>query len=206
MSGDTVRRAICCPGMEAVEVTGGDERHPMPECAQLALVLSGSHAGSVVFRPPGGTHCIVAEEDSRVLLLVIPCARFAEIDQCLAGALRCPLLLDGQEAGVQRKRIELEWCRSEPSPVLLEAAALALLHRAAEVVRARAAQGAHERRPPRQVALEARLDAAREALLATSRGIADIAASTGFADHAHLTKMFRKAFGTTPSDYRAVYR
>lgn len=204
MSGDTVRRAICCPGMEAVEVAGGHD--PMPECAQLALVLSGSHAGSVVFRPPGGVHVLAGDEASRVLLLVIPRARFAEIDQCLGGALRRPLFLDAAEAGVQRKRIELEWCRREPSPVLLEAAALALLHRAAEVVRVRAGEGARERRPPRQVALEARLDAAREALLATSRGIAEIAASTGFADHAHLTKMFRKAFGTTPSGYRAAYR
>lgn len=63
-----------------------------------------------------------------------------------------------------------------------------------------------ERRPLRQIALEQRLDAAREALLATSRCIAEIAVDTGFADHAHLTKAFRKLFGTTPRDYRTAHR
>lgn len=59
-----------------------------------------------------------------------------------------------------------------------------------------------EGRTLRELALEARLEAARQALLRTSRGIADIATDTGFTDHAHLTNAFRKTFGMTPSRYR----
>ena len=59
-----------------------------------------------------------------------------------------------------------------------------------------------ERRPLRELALRARLDAARQVLLRTSRSITQIAADTGFADHAHFTNAFRRIYGVSPSVYR----
>lgn len=209
----SVREPMRCPGMEAAEVMPRSGLHGH-DAARLSLVLAGRihdcgfvcDPGSVVFHPPGGACRIDAEDSSRVLQVLIPRDRFSAINTCLGGALARPLLLEEREAGVYRWRVVLEWRRSEPSPVLVEAAALALLSRAAAIVRAREVCAAREQLSARQAALQARLDAARQALLATSSGIADIAANTGFTDHAHLTKMFRKAFGMTPSDYRAVYR
>jgi AraC-like DNA-binding protein len=51
-----------------------------------------------------------------------------------------------------------------------------------------------------------RLARARQLLLETSANLTSIALATGFADHSHLTRSFRAAFGTTPSAYRAARR
>ena len=48
-----------------------------------------------------------------------------------------------------------------------------------------------------------RLRAARRAL-AGGTAVADVAAATGFADQAHLTRWFRRCYGTTPGAYRAA--
>jgi transcriptional regulator GlxA family with amidase domain len=47
-----------------------------------------------------------------------------------------------------------------------------------------------------------RVGDAAERLLSTDLTIADIAASTGFADQSHLTRVFRRAMGVTPARYR----
>lgn len=54
--------------------------------------------------------------------------------------------------------------------------------------------------PPHQYLLELRLQRARSLLEAKQCGaIADVAAMTGFSDQSHLTRRFRRRFGTTPS-------
>ena len=46
-----------------------------------------------------------------------------------------------------------------------------------------------------------RLRAARR-LIAQGRPLSDIAAQTGFADQAHLTRWFHRYYGITPGGYR----
>ena len=58
--------------------------------------------------------------------------------------------------------------------------------------------------PPYQYLLRCRLRHAQELLSAStsSPSIADIAIVCGFADQAHLTRLFRRAFGVTPQQFR----
>jgi len=53
-------------------------------------------------------------------------------------------------------------------------------------------------RAPHQYLLARRLERARRLLETTSATLSDIAQRTGFADQAHFTKLFKRAFGTTP--------
>lgn len=58
-----------------------------------------------------------------------------------------------------------------------------------------------------RVVSEARLDVAASYLCATElRSLSEIAFLTGYADHAHFTRAFSHAVGTTPSDYRDQFR
>jgi|SRR5690242_12761140 AraC-like DNA-binding protein len=56
---------------------------------------------------------------------------------------------------------------------------------------------------PYRYLLMRRLDLAREGIH-RGRPLADVALEAGFADQAHLTRMFRDAFGLTPARYRAL--
>jgi len=56
--------------------------------------------------------------------------------------------------------------------------------------------------PPHRFVLERRIQQARGLLVATNDSIADIAYQVGFSSHAHLTTMFRRRIGMTPSTYR----
>ncbi|QFY62691.1 helix-turn-helix transcriptional regulator (plasmid) [Rhizobium grahamii] len=49
---------------------------------------------------------------------------------------------------------------------------------------------------------DVRLERARQALISTDDGIAEIAASVGLSSHSHLTRLFIKKFGISPSCYR----
>ncbi len=55
---------------------------------------------------------------------------------------------------------------------------------------------------PHQFVLRCRLERARELLSADHHSLADIAQQVGFADHSHLTRMFKQTYGVTPSEYR----
>ncbi len=57
--------------------------------------------------------------------------------------------------------------------------------------------------PPHAYLVQARLARARE-LLAGPLRLADIAAETGFADQAHLTREFKRRFGLTPGACRKI--
>ena len=56
---------------------------------------------------------------------------------------------------------------------------------------------------PYRYLLMRRLDWVRRAL-AGNRGLAEIALEAGFADQAHLTRMFKAAFGLSPAKFRAA--
>jgi AraC-like DNA-binding protein len=56
---------------------------------------------------------------------------------------------------------------------------------------------------PYHYSLMRRLDCAR-AQLRRNRSLADVALAAGFADQAHLSRMFKHAFGVTPARYRAL--
>jgi len=47
-----------------------------------------------------------------------------------------------------------------------------------------------------------RVEAARDALLRSSRGVAEIALASGFSSQAHLTRVFSAALGIAPATYR----
>jgi len=56
---------------------------------------------------------------------------------------------------------------------------------------------------PHRFLLMRRLDAARRRI-ARGEALADIAAGTGFADQAHLTRWFKQSFGLTPGRWAAM--
>ena len=53
-------------------------------------------------------------------------------------------------------------------------------------------------RAPHQYLLERRLERARQLIETTDASLSDIAQRTGFADQAHFTRLFKRAFGATP--------
>ena len=53
-------------------------------------------------------------------------------------------------------------------------------------------------RAPHQYLLGRRLERARQLIETTAASLSDIAQRTGFADQAHFTRLFKRAFGTTP--------
>ena len=57
--------------------------------------------------------------------------------------------------------------------------------------------------PPMTYLQALRVSRAREALAASDRSVASVAHSLGFADAAHLSRAFRKAYGTTPTAFRS---
>ena len=60
----------------------------------------------------------------------------------------------------------------------------------------------HLGKTPHQYIIEVRLDHARRLLLETEIPVGTIALETGFADHSHFTRAFRKHFGSAPSALR----
>ena len=59
--------------------------------------------------------------------------------------------------------------------------------------------------PPYKYLLNRRVEAVRESLHTTAR-LADIALATGFCNQEHMTRMFRKFHGISPSHYRRQVR
>jgi len=56
--------------------------------------------------------------------------------------------------------------------------------------------------PPHQFVIARRIERAKELLLESSHSIASVAAETGFGTSIQLARAFRRAIGTTPSEYR----
>ena len=60
----------------------------------------------------------------------------------------------------------------------------------------------HLQKTPRQYINEVRLEHARELLLETEKPIGTIALETGFSDHSHFTRTFKRQFGSSPQGLR----
>jgi len=58
----------------------------------------------------------------------------------------------------------------------------------------------------RRYLLGLRIEAARRVMIDTTRSLSRIAAESGFADHSHLTRAFRRSVGVTPTQYRRLHR
>lgn len=107
-----------------------------------------------------------------------------------------PLLRKGGLSGPMRQKIE-----SLMHERLSESLPLADLAAVAGISRCYFSRLFHFSfgQPPHQYLLELRLQRARLLLEARQRPIADVAAMTGFSDQSHLTRRFRRRFGTTPA-------
>lgn len=208
---------MLCPRIRATEMTTGKASHH-PNPSSLSFLLAGGacirsdgrelacDTGAVLICPPGRELSI--EGRAHLLFVDIQNSFFESLDACAGGLLQTLLVFAAGELGNYPRRLQAEWRRIDASPLSIEAAVLALIGRAVEVLRDRLLSKRFSVAPSssRNAALEARLASARDALLSTNAGIADIASRTGFFDHAHLTRMFRKRFGATPSEYRRVNR
>jgi AraC family transcriptional regulator len=60
--------------------------------------------------------------------------------------------------------------------------------------------------PPHRYVTERRVEAAREKLALNTSSLVEIALDTGFGSQANFIRVFRKATGMTPGQYRALYR
>ena len=56
--------------------------------------------------------------------------------------------------------------------------------------------------PPYRWHLNARIERAQRQLLETEATLVQVALATGFADQAHMTRVFRKVIGMTPSQWK----
>jgi AraC family transcriptional regulator len=57
-------------------------------------------------------------------------------------------------------------------------------------------------RPPHRYLMERRIELAKSMLLAEGMSLIDIAARCGFSSQSHLTRVFRKQIGVTPSVFK----
>lgn len=55
-----------------------------------------------------------------------------------------------------------------------------------------------------QMVTHARIEAAKELLLATRESIKFISQTVGFSDQSYFAKVFRKQTGSTPQEYRTL--
>ena len=60
--------------------------------------------------------------------------------------------------------------------------------------------------PPYAFVMQRRLNRARGLLAKSQMAIKEIAADCGFSDQAHMTRLFRRAFGTPPAEYRKGFQ
>jgi AraC family transcriptional regulator len=56
--------------------------------------------------------------------------------------------------------------------------------------------------PPHAYVVRRRLERACHLMITSSASLTEIALSVGFSDHAHLCRLFRQAFGQSPSSWR----
>ena len=112
------------------------------------------------------------------------------------GGRATPIHLDGSAVARARQFLDAETTRVIRSSELEEVTGLTRYDLARQF---RSAFGTS----PYRYSLMRRLDCAR-AQLRRNRSLADVALAAGFADQAHLSRMFKYTFGVTPARYRAL--
>ncbi|MBL8563781.1 MAG: helix-turn-helix transcriptional regulator, partial [Gemmobacter sp.] len=136
----------------------------------------------------------------------------------LAGALEgSALLLEGLMLATLAELFAPQPARaplSEPQLAAVQARVLAALHRQVSLAELAEAAGLSESRfshafkqstgeTPHRWQMRLRVEAASARMLAApGLGLAEIAVDCGFADQAHLGRVFRAHFGRTPADWR----
>ena len=60
--------------------------------------------------------------------------------------------------------------------------------------------------PPHAYVIKRRLERARHLMVTTSESLSEIALSVGFSDQSHLCRLFRRAFGLSPSIWRRHHK
>jgi AraC-like DNA-binding protein len=128
------------------------------------------------------------------LILCLAEALLDADSSCGGGAT--PIRLDGGAVARARQFLDAETTRVIRSSELEEVSGLTRYDLARQF---RSAFGTS----PYRYSLMRRLDFAR-AELRRNRSLADVALAAGFADQAHLSRMFKHAFGVTPAHYRAL--
>jgi AraC family transcriptional regulator len=89
--------------------------------------------------------------------------------------------------------------RSIGLPAISDAAGLSPSHFARQF---RASVG----QAPHQYLMQGRVEHAKRRLGETNAGLAEIADACGFTNQEHLTRLFKRACGTTPAAYRKTRR
>jgi AraC-like DNA-binding protein/mannose-6-phosphate isomerase-like protein (cupin superfamily) len=102
-----------------------------------------------------------------------------------------------QNTAQSSSQVRAESSRLEPWRTVSEAAHVCSMSREGFSRRFRKLHGM----PPQAFQLIEKLNDARRALR-SGDSIADVAAQTGFSDQSHLGRLFRRAFGVTPGQYR----
>jgi len=128
------------------------------------------------------------------LILCLAEALLESDPSCRGGA--APIRLDGSALARARQFLDAETTRVIRSSELEEVTRLTRYDLARQF---RSAFGTS----PYRYSLMRRLESAR-AQLHRNRSLADVAVAAGFADQAHLSRMFKDAFGVTLARYRAL--
>ena len=152
-----------------------------PQIAHLMMALREEADG----RNPGGLAVIEAVTTALGHLLV----RHAGIEQP-----RRPIARGGLSAAAKRRVLELIDAR------LGARLTIGMLAREVGLSPAHFARAFKETlgRAPHQYLLALRLERARQLLESSETSLSDIAQRAGFADQAHFTRLFKRAFGVTP--------
>jgi len=210
-----------CRGVERLYEAGSLHFHAAEEPHQasfgpdgvtcLSIIPGGEIAGWISSTRPGhdpGTVRSMARHAGRCY------AAFRDDDdastlslEAAALELAAAWLREGAPAGARRPEWVDEVCAHlrvrYPTPVRL--AVLARLAGVHPVHLVRAFRR-HVGATPGAYLRGLRIEAAREALLQSSRPIAEIALASGFSSQAHLTRVFRRAVGVPPARYRQIHR
>jgi quercetin dioxygenase-like cupin family protein len=158
-----------------VDMTFGEEQHHFRK-------------GDVVFVASGIEHRnVIVKRPARIFRCTVSAAHFARAGfDAPVTVIRSELLEGALSRLVSEARLS-----DRGMPLALEAAALAVLA---------AARRVRERRPgpDREEKIEGAIRLVRD----TSYTLGEIAGRSGFYDHAHLTRAFRRHLGITPAEYR----